>query len=259
MKKILITSALFLIVNSQIFALSTRTPVSVLTNFKSFVIVSSDNKKIPVVVSIPSFGNGFENGFAIQSDLDGELIKGYVPRKSGESQASSSLLFLAQPGASYLVYVDSDDLRKSSGVDSSLSALESKYVHPIKLTEIKTNPLYKERDIDSDGTPDIRDNCLTIANGSQVDLNNDGRGDECVDFDFDGIVNSSDNCINIPNKDQEDVDSDKMGDACDKIESRLTEKYPWLPWVGIGGAGLVLVILVALTAKDLRKRDETSV
>ena len=48
------------------------------------------------------------------------------------------------------------------------------------------------------------------------------------------VVNSQDNCVNEPNRNQRDTDSDGIGDVCDQEESRITEKYPWIPWLGIG-------------------------
>ena len=36
-------------------------------------------------------------------------------------------------------------------------------------------------DIDDDGVPDEEDNCPTVANADQIDSNNDGFGDACVD------------------------------------------------------------------------------
>lgn len=44
-----------------------------------------------------------------------------------------------------------------------------------------------------------------------------------------------------------------IGDVCDKEESRVTEKYPWLPMAGIGFAGLVLAVLFTITAQSMFK------
>jgi hypothetical protein len=79
-----------------------------------------------------------------------------------------------------------------------------------------------------------------------------GRGDVCDDFDQDGIVNSKDNCPNNPNVNQGDTDSDKIGDVCDDEESRITEKYGWIPWVGMGLAGIVLLGLFISVAKSIK-------
>ncbi|CAG0892634.1 unnamed protein product [Darwinula stevensoni] len=96
-------------------------------------------------------------------------------------------------------------------------------------------------DIDNDGIPNERDNCVRTANPSQKDSDRDGLGDSCdncpnvpnpgqqdvdkdlvgdacdnnIDNDRDGIQNNLDNCPTIPNADQHDADNDGLGDACD--------------------------------------------
>ena len=115
------------------------------------------------------------------------------------------------------------------------------------------NEGYLIADQDSDGTTDNQDNCPAMANSDQVDANNNRIGDVCDDFDKDGVINSKDNCPDNPNRNQKDVDADGLGDVCDKQESRLTEKYPWIPWLGIGFAAVVLIILLAITARSTFK------
>lgn len=166
-----------------------------------------------------------------------------------------SIRFLAQPNHSYRIYFDPDRSSiVSVGEAGNLYSAEG----ILKLSNIlsKTNSSYVISDIDADGIPDIQDNCVSVANLDQKDINNNGRGDVCDDFDQDGIINSKDSCPDNPNRDQIDTDSDGIGDICDKEESRVTEKYAWLPWVGITFAVIVLVVLLALMGKSTFKKEE---
>ena len=78
----------------------------------------------------------------------------------------------------------------------------------------KSNP--PPTDTDQDGVPDYMDNCPLVANGNQLDTDNDVIGDVCdTDVDGDGVANTIDNCPAIANTDQSDIDSDSIGDLCD--------------------------------------------
>ncbi len=69
------------------------------------------------------------------------------------------------------------------------------------------------------------DNCPTVPNPDQSDVNKNGLGDACdCDADDDGIANNApgcpvvatpDNCPIVANADQKDTDADGKGDACD--------------------------------------------
>jgi uncharacterized repeat protein (TIGR01451 family) len=79
-----------------------------------------------------------------------------------------------------------------------------------------TEKLPSDPDTDSDGVLDRDDNCPTVYNPGQEDLDSDGIGDICdPDDDNDGIYDTEDNCPFIPNPDQQDTDSDGIGDICD--------------------------------------------
>lgn len=76
-------------------------------------------------------------------------------------------------------------------------------------------------DRDGDGIPDygrFADNCPTIPNPRQSNLDADGAGDECdPDIDGDMVLNIRDNCVAAFNVDQSDEDRDGTGDACDDM------------------------------------------
>lgn len=166
-----------------------------------------------------------------------------------------AIRFLAQPDHSYRVYFDSDR-QAIAPVGEAGNLASAKDILKISTVPSQNNPNYIIADSDSDGVPDIHDNCVSIANFDQQDINSNQRGDVCDDFDQDGLINSKDNCLNNPNRDQKDTDSDGMGDVCDKEESRITERHAWIPWVGIGFAALVLITLLALTARSTRQAGQ---
>jgi hypothetical protein len=97
-------------------------------------------------------------------------------------------------------------------------------------------------DSDSDGVPDVCDNCPATPNPDQANMDGDGIGDACDscpndpendidhdglcadqdpcpydpqnDIDGDGICGDVDNCPTVFNPDQLDSDGDGRGDAC---------------------------------------------
>lgn len=163
-------------------------------------------------------------------------------QKNAEQNTSAYFRFLAKPDQSYRIYYNADrTVSIDSGEAPDLS--QDKGVVRIKADQEKENPLYTPSDVDGDGVPDYRDNCVQVKNPKQVDRNENGRGDACDDFDRDGIINARDNCPETPNRDQTDTDGDGIGDACDKTENRITERYPWLPWLGMGLSALIITLL----------------
>lgn len=173
--------------------------------------------------------------------------------ESAGLESSQALRFLAQPGHAYHIYFDADrSVSMRVGESGNLTGDKGVLMLPRMTAAMNTN--YKLADTDGDAVPDIRDNCVSTPNSDQMDVDGNGRGDVCDDFDRDGLMNKIDNCPNDPNYNQADADGDKIGDVCDHEESRTTEKYPWLPWAGIGFAGMVLVVLFAITARSMFKK-----
>lgn len=255
--------------------LSSAQPVTA----SALTLLLDDHVALPLTVEVRALVNGTEKILLAGSKVHGPTI--LFPRTTAQSwtitftygqplrieelrleqenaQASvRALRFLAQPGQTYRIYFD-PDRRANPRVGESGDLQSAKDVVRVTAGTSQSNPAYVIADSDGDGVPDVRDNCISLANPDQQDLNGNGRGDACDDFDQDGIINSKDNCPNLPNRDQRDTDGDGIGDVCDTEESRVTERLPWLPWVGMGGAAVVLVVLVALTLRSGKSPPSSS-
>ena len=89
----------------------------------------------------------------------------------------------------------------------------------------------KDNDADDDGISDDTDNCPTIENSNQDDLDQDSIGDVCDvcpndsnnDVDEDEICGDIDNCPDKNNKNQQDVDGDGIGNVCDSTNNDIDE------------------------------------
>jgi hypothetical protein len=236
----------------------------------TLTVLLSENVALPTSIEIRAVVNGINTIVVANKRMDGQTVNFPLtssnewkisftysqPLRIGELKLRQdnavrsnvrAIRFLFQPGHSYRVYFDPDRaVRAPVGESGNLASAQD--VYGIPLSASQANPNYAISDLDSDGIPDIRDNCIDISNPDQKDLNSNGRGDACDDFDHDGINNPTDNCPNNPNYNQADADGDGIGDACDQAESRITERNPWIPWAGIGFAALVVVILFIITA-----------
>jgi len=71
-------------------------------------------------------------------------------------------------------------------------------------------------DTDGDSIRDTEDNCPTLSNAGQADVDFDGVGDACLPPDSDGdeITDAADNCPDVYNPSQADANGDGVGDAC---------------------------------------------
>ncbi|MFK7955474.1 MAG: thrombospondin type 3 repeat-containing protein [Lysobacterales bacterium] len=96
-----------------------------------------------------------------------------------------------------------------------------------KTADVEAIAVKKVSDQDNDGIADTLDNCPTVANVLQADVDADGLGNVCdIDPDNDGIPKcpscalcppcSEDNCPLTVNPDQKDTDYDGIGNACDR-------------------------------------------
>lgn len=166
-----------------------------------------------------------------------------------------SVRFLAQPNTRYSVY-DGTTVRgalpylETGNLMSDAGVVVPTFVR-------SSNPRYVEPDTDGDLIPDGRDNCISIQNSDQNDEDMNRVGDACDDYDRDGIVNPKDNCASVQNSDQRDTDGDGIGDVCDTAESRFTERMPWVPWAGMGIAGLVILGLFVTVLRQTKNNTTT--
>ena len=77
-------------------------------------------------------------------------------------------------------------------------------------------------DQDGDSVRDEDDNCTSVSNPRQDNIDGDKQGDACDDDDDDGdgVNDSGDNCKTIRNATQGDRDEDDIGDACDPLRGK---------------------------------------
>lgn len=172
-----------------------------------------------------------------------------------DNSKSGTLRFLVQPNRTYTIYTNADrpiQVSAQEGGDLSDSA-SLKMLPPLILRD---NPAYVPADIDEDSVIDIYDNCVSVSNQDQLDVDNNGRGDACDDFDKDEIINSLDNCTDEPNSTQADMDADGIGDQCDGVESRFTEQYPFIPWFGLCFAVLAILGMFFVVSRQTRTHPE---
>jgi hypothetical protein len=239
------SSGLTLLLDNNV-ALPSSVEIRAVVNGQERIIVANQKMNQQSIYFLKTTSDKWQITFNYSQPL--RISELYLHQDNVIKSNINVIRFLAQPGHSYRVYFNPDrPVNIKVGESGNLSSAED--VLTIQPTASHNNPNYVIADIDKDGIPDIKDNCVFISNPDQQDLNNNGRGDACDDFDQDGIINAQDNCPNNPNRDQIDSDGDGIGDVCDTQENRITELYPWLPWVGMGFAAIVIIVLFVLIAK----------
>ncbi len=237
----------------------------------SLSLILDDHVALPKYIAISAMVDNQWKTVLAQSELDSSLI--LFPETSSqewklifthaqplrlreinfyqqtEEEDVNEIRWLARPGMEYIIYtqarayesIELSEKGKLTGDDLTVENIES--------GASQENPSFVEPDQDEDKISDILDNCVSIANPDQSDIDNNGRGDACEDFDGDSVLNFKDNCPDHPNRYQADEDGDGLGDACDDEESRLTEQQPWLPWAAMGGAALLIIFILVQTVK----------
>ena len=110
-------------------------------------------------------------------------------------------------------------------IDPGSASIDPQWSGPHCFTIVNTTA-----DSDSDGIPDVDDNCPLTYNPTQVDQDVDDVGNACdncpgisnplqEDIDADNTGNVCDNCVTVNNPSQSDTDADQIGDFCDNCPS----------------------------------------
>jgi len=97
-----------------------------------------------------------------------------------QTDTSNSLRFLAQPETDYQVYFDPELYVSLETAEAGNLATEQDLLVLDEVPEVVANPAFAFADSDSDTIADQVDNCVSIVNTDQTDINNNGRGDVCV-------------------------------------------------------------------------------
>jgi hypothetical protein len=144
----------------------------------------------------------------------GSVITSSIPDNGYASWHGTSMATPHVAGAWALI----KQLNPSASVDEVLAGLQNTgvLVDDLRSGGSVTGLSRLNLDSDADGIVQMFDNCPSIANTDQSDLDGDLVGDLCDgDLDGDSVENALDNCPNVFNDDQADLDSDDVGDACD--------------------------------------------
>lgn len=100
------------------------------------------------------------------------------------------------------------------GVEGTSEGIEVGPRIPVDRIRYRPLPMPVDEDMDDDGIINEYDNCATVANPEQEDMDLDDIGDACDDSDEDGFMDDVDNCPARENPDQMDTNEDGIGDVC---------------------------------------------
>ena len=119
-------------------------------------------------------------------------------------------------GKLYWADASLDRIQRANLDGSGLEVVHAGFLAAGKLALYDPSAVAQDPDTDGDGIVDSADNCTTVINADQSDLDGDGQGDACdSDDDGDGIDDGTDNCPELANGDQLDTNGNAVGDACD--------------------------------------------
>ena len=97
-----------------------------------------------------------------------------------QTDTSNSLRFLAQPETDYQVYFDPELYVSLETAEAGNLATDLDVLVLDEVPVMEANPAFAFADSDADTIADQIDNCVSIVNTDQTDINNNGRGDVCV-------------------------------------------------------------------------------